>query len=74
MAEPIQSRSSDPKDAARISQTDDIEAVKALNSAYQKMSDQLGRIIVGQKEVLEQILVAVFCRGHARLVDVRALF
>ena len=73
MAEPAKSRSSDPKDAARISQTDDIEAVKALNSAYRKMSDQLSRIIVGQKEVLDQILVAIFCRGHARLVGVPGL-
>jgi MoxR-like ATPase len=73
MAEPAKSRSSNPKDDARISQTDDIEAVKALNSAYRKMSDQLSRIIVGQKEVLDQILVAIFCRGHARLVGVPGL-
>ncbi len=53
--------------------TDDIEAVKSLNAAYEKMTDQLGRVIVGQKQVIEQVLVAMFCRGHALLVGVPGL-
>ena len=52
---------------------DDIETVEALNVAYQKMTEQLGRQIVGQHEVIEQVLVAVFCRGHALLVGVPGL-
>ena len=60
-----------PRDAgsSRIAgSADDIEAVKALSAAYEKMSDQLSRVIVGQKEVIEQVLVAMFCQGHALLV------
>ena len=41
---------------------DDVAAVKALNLAYTKMTDQLARVIVGQKQVIEQVLVAMFCQ------------
>jgi MoxR-like ATPase len=59
--------------APRISQTDDLEAVKSLNVAYKQMTLQLSRAIVGQSEVIEQVLVAMFCRGHALLVGVPGL-
>lgn len=57
----------------RITMTDDLEAVGALSRAYEEMVDQLSRVIVGQKKVIEQMLVAVFCRGHALLVGVPGL-
>ena len=38
-----------------------------------QMMDQLSRIIVGQTEVIEQILAAVFTRGHCLLVGVPGL-
>jgi len=62
-----------PKVAPKIAEGDDIEAVKALNAAYKRMTEQLARAIVGQSEVIEQILVAIFCRGHALLVGVPGL-
>jgi MoxR-like ATPase len=62
-----------PAIAPRIATTDDLEAVKALNAAYKKMTEQLARVIVGQNEVIEQVLVAIFCRGHALLVGVPGL-
>ncbi|HUU92775.1 MAG TPA: MoxR family ATPase [Phycisphaerae bacterium] len=37
------------------------------------MTEQLARVIVGQNAVIEQILVAIFCRGHALLVGVPGL-
>jgi len=57
----------------RISQTDDIAAVKALNAAYKRMTEQLSKVIIGQNDVIEQVLVATFCRGHALLVGVPGL-
>jgi len=63
----------EPKVAPKLAEGDDIEAVKALNVAYKKMTEQLARVIVGQNEVIEQILVAIFCRGHALLVGVPGL-
>src|SRR5207245_7001901 len=37
------------------------------------MLDQLRRVIVGQAEVIEQILAAIFTRGHCLLVGVPGL-
>ena len=62
-----------PDEGLGIAQMDDVEAVKALQSAYEKMTDQLSRIIVGQRDVIEEVLVAIFCRGHALLVGVPGL-
>src|ERR1041384_1511805 len=37
------------------------------------MKEELGRVIVGQEAVVEQALMAIFCRGHALLVGVPGL-
>jgi MoxR-like ATPase len=37
------------------------------------MTDELSRVIVGQVKVIEQVLVAMFCQGHALLVGVPGL-
>ena len=63
----------EPEIDGRITEDDDIKAVKALNAAYKEMTDEIGKVIVGQDEVIEQVLVAVFCRGHALLVGVPGL-
>jgi MoxR-like ATPase len=41
--------------------------------ARQQMTEQLGRVLVGQSAVVEQILAAVFTRGHCLLVGVPGL-
>jgi MoxR-like ATPase len=57
----------------RIKETEDLQAVKALRAAYEHMTEQISRAIVGQNEVIEQVLIAVFCRGHGLLVGVPGL-
>ena len=52
---------------------DDLETVKALNTAFQQMTAQVRLAIVGQDQVVEQVLVAIFCRSHALLVGVPGL-
>lgn len=49
---------------------DDIRRVKALQQAYERMTCQLGRVVVGQQQVIEEVLIAIFCRGHVLLVGV----
>jgi MoxR-like ATPase len=51
----------------------DLQAVEQLNRAYKQMAEQLGKIIVGQKDVIEQVLTAMFCQGHILLVGVPGL-
>jgi MoxR-like ATPase len=51
----------------------DKAAVEKLHDIYGSMKEQVGRVIVGQEKVVEQVLMAVFCRGHALLVGVPGL-
>jgi MoxR-like ATPase len=51
----------------------DVQAVQELAQAYQAMCRELGKVIVGQTEVIEQVLTAMFCRGHCLLVGVPGL-
>ena len=60
-------------DSADAATQDDINAVKELNSAYERMREELSHVIVGQTEVIEQVLIAIFCRGHVLLVGVPGL-
>src|ERR1051326_6122019 len=51
----------------------DLAAVEHLNRAYKQMAEQLGKVIVGQSDVIEQVLTAMFCQGHILLVGVPGL-
>src|SRR5437868_6269063 len=51
----------------------DLRAAEQLNKVYQRMTQQLGRVIVGQNEVLKQVLIALFCQGHCILEGVPGL-
>ena len=51
----------------------DKEAVETLHKIYGAMKKELGRVIVGQSDVVDQVLMAIFCRGHALLVGVPGL-
>jgi MoxR-like ATPase len=53
--------------------TDDIQAVHQLSEAYRNITDEIGKRIVGQHEVVEQLLIALFARGHCLLVGVPGL-
>ena len=49
------------------------QAVRELATAYEQMTALIGRVIVGQKDVVEQLLMALFSRGHCLLVGVPGL-
>lgn len=51
----------------------DTEEVKRCEAAYSRIREELARVIVGQDEVVEQILIALFARGHALLEGVPGL-
>src|SRR5258708_29216705 len=51
----------------------DLRAAERLTKIYEKMTNQLGRVIVGQNEVLKQVLIALFCQGHCILEGVPGL-
>jgi MoxR-like ATPase len=48
----------------------DAAMIHELYSLCGRMKEQLGQVIVGQTSVIDEVLVAVFSRGHALLVGV----
>jgi MoxR-like ATPase len=49
------------------------QAVRDLATAYAQMTEQISKVIIGQKDVVEQLLMALFSRGHCLLVGVPGL-
>ncbi|HUS47909.1 MAG TPA: MoxR family ATPase [Phycisphaerae bacterium] len=52
---------------------DDIKAAEHLTESYSKIRAEMAKAIVGQEEVLEQLLTCIFARGHAILEGVPGL-
>jgi len=51
----------------------DLAAVERLTGACRRLLAECGKVIVGQRDVLEQVLLAILARGHALLVGVPGL-
>src|SRR6185369_3815149 len=51
----------------------DLEAVKALKNAYEVLRQEMATVIVGQDKVVEEILIAIFAKGHCLLEGVPGL-
>src|SRR4030081_357443 len=51
----------------------DMQMIDSLRKAQRKMRNEIGKIIIGQEAVLDELLMAIFCRGHALLVGVPGL-
>ena len=51
----------------------DVEAVDALKESYQKLTTEIGKVIIGQDETVRMLLTAIFCQGHCLLVGVPGL-
>jgi len=51
----------------------DAQAVKEISAAYERMSEQIGKVIVGQHRVVEEMIIALLSRGHCLLVGVPGL-
>jgi MoxR-like ATPase len=53
--------------------SNDVEAANALASDFRKLKSEIGKVIVGQQDVVQLMLTAIFCKGHALLVGVPGL-
>src|SRR6516162_9701029 len=51
----------------------DARVARQLVGTCNQMKEQIARVIVGQEEVVEQLLMALFSRGHCLLVGVPGL-
>ena len=54
-------------------QSDDVAAIDELRDVYRRLRGELSKIIVGQDQVIEQLAICLFGRGHALLMGVPGL-
>lgn len=51
----------------------DVEALDAFVENYNKLRNEIAKVIVGQDEVIKKVLISIFSRGHCLLVGVPGL-
>ena len=50
-----------------------IELVKDFISSHKKFKEEIGKVIIGQNNVVDQVFMSIFCDGHSLLVGVPGL-
>jgi MoxR-like ATPase len=60
-------------DERRFHSDGDLAAIERLNDGYHRIRKELSKAVVGQQRVLEELLIAIFARGHCLLVGVPGL-
>src|SRR5881394_485251 len=53
--------------------TSDLQAAEYLGEASRQLQEELGKVIVGQQRVIEELLIAIFARGHCLMQGVPGL-
>ncbi len=51
----------------------DVEAVNDLVVIYKDLNNEIGKVIIGQDEVVRNVLISIFCHGHCLLIGVPGL-
>ena len=51
----------------------DVEALDAFVDKYKALNSEIAKVIVGQEEVVKQVVISVFSKGHCLLVGVPGL-
>ena len=51
----------------------DLSTIKRMQTSFEKLRAEIGKVIVGQDEVVEQLLIAIFSRGHCIIEGVPGL-
>src|ERR671936_1255905 len=64
---------SDPTGTPQELAQTDLDAIRKLRDGFNEIKQQLSRVIVGQDQVIEELLIALFSRGHCILEGVPGL-
>ncbi len=56
-----------------VPEKSDLETVEKLKEGFNKIKNELAKVIVGQERVIEELLIAILSRGHCLLVGVPGL-
>ena len=52
---------------------DDVALIRLLNEKFESAKGNLSQVVIGQMDVIELVLTAIFARGHVLLVGVPGL-
>jgi len=52
---------------------DDVQKLDRLRDSYRRLEEELGKVIIGQRETIERLAICLFARGHALLMGVPGL-
>ena len=61
------------KQSLNVKEINDVEGVKSLNATFSSIRAEIAKVIIGQEEIVEQLLIALLSRGHCLLVGVPGL-
>ncbi|MDI6779836.1 MAG: AAA family ATPase [Bacteroidota bacterium] len=56
-----------------LKKMNDVEAVQALQESYKAVREEIAKVIIGQDEIIEQLIISLLARGHCLLVGVPGL-
>jgi MoxR-like ATPase len=59
--------------AAQPTAADDVETARSFARSYERLQSELGKTIVGQRRAIDEILIALFARGHCLVQGVPGL-
>jgi MoxR-like ATPase len=65
--------SKNPLMAGPAASANDLEAIARLGEARKKLKEQIARVIIGQEHIVDDLLTALFARGHCLMIGVPGL-
>jgi MoxR-like ATPase len=51
----------------------DVEAINGLKDAYNRLNAEIGKVVIGQDDVVKDVIISIFSKGHCLLVGVPGL-
>jgi len=52
---------------------DDVEGLKALSQRIKDIRSEIAKVIIGQEDIVEQLMISIFAKGHVLLIGVPGL-
>src|SRR4030095_11131647 len=67
------STASTPPRSSPVPSSDDVAIIARLREAQLRVKQEMGKVVVGQHEIVESLLIGLLCRGHILLHGVPGL-
>ena len=56
-----------------VSKNDEVTQLDLLKKQFTSLKNEIAKVIVGQDQVVEELILSIFCKGHVLLVGVPGL-